>query len=186
MSRKNKIKTRDARLSVIANPNNRGQAKKSAMSDSKTELHDVCHTVGRKGYAEKCKGAGLFFQVCACIRKFRILNPDSSALDLYKELHVKYPTIFDIEPDKMYGSNFLKMIQAEPGFCKAYYSNGVDLVSLAEYRIQLILDDENTDDKNIISAYDKLKKYELAEKQLNADTGDIDDTSIVFGFGGDE
>lgn len=168
MSRKKKIKTRDARLSVMPNPNNRGQAIKSEMSDSKTEIHEVSHTAGRKGYAEKCKGMGLFFQVCACIRTFRINNPDTSAKDLYKELHIKYPMIFEAEPEDIYGSNFLKVIQAEPAFCKAYYSNGVNLVELAEYRLQLILDDENTETKDVISAYDKVKKYSLAERQLSA------------------
>ena len=53
-------------------------------------------------------------------------------------------------------------------------------------RLDKMLDnDSDTEDNVVINAYDKLKKYELAERQLNLNTNDTSsDDTPTFTFDG--
>lgn len=187
MSRKYKKKNRDGRLAVQPNTLNQSVVlKKADMLDDKEEMFNVPHTVGRKSYVQKAKEQGLYFLIKAQIRKYRIANKDSSYADLYKYIQPMFPTVFDDED--MNAGNFKKKIEQDEGWSNAFYCCQTELIDLAKDRMYDILSSEKTDDKTIVTAYDKVMKYDLANKQLEQciNIDDEDDNSIVFGFGGDE
>lgn len=179
MSKKSKSNKRNARLTVAPSPANQKQCIKSEMSDDKEKLLQVASMPGRKGYAEKCKTSGIFVRVCAHIRKFRTDNPDSSFMDLYKELHSAYPFVFEKDPKDMYGNNFQKVIEAEPKWCNAYYCNKTQLIELARQRVYEVLEKDEIEDAIAIRAFDTVMKYEIAES--NDEVVD-DNNNITFGF----
>ena len=167
MSRRYKKKNRDGRLAVQPNTLNKSVVlKKADMLDDKETMFDVPHTAGRKSYVQKAKEQGLYFLIKAQIRKFRIENKDSSAADLYAYIQPLFPTVFD---DKdMNAGNFKKKIEQDAGWCNAYYCCQSELIDLANDRMYELLSKDDVADKDIINAYDKVKKYALAEKQLNS------------------
>ena len=163
----NKLGNRDARLATSGNPNQRTN-KKSEMLAQNPEDPKAIHSVGRKGYAEKARLSGVFLNVCITIKKFRQENPNSSYIDLYKELHKVYPWVFSEDPSKVYSGNVSKMINNETEWQKWYFCGQEDLIAMAEYRISQILHDEDAEDNTIIRAYDTLKKYEVnKENNIN-------------------
>lgn len=167
MSRRYKKKNRDGRLAVQPNTLNKSVVlKKADMLDDKETMFDVPHTAGRKSYVQKAKEQGLYFLIKAQIRKFRIENKDSSAADLYAYIQPMFPTVFDDED--MNAGNFKKKIEQDEGWCNAYYCCQSELIDLANDRMYELLSKDDVADKDIINAYDKIKKYELAEKQLNS------------------
>ena len=187
MSRKYKKKNRDGRLAVQPNPLNQSVVlKKADMLNDKEKMFNVPHTAGRKSYIQKAKEQGLYLLIKAQIRKFRVANKDSSYADLYKYIQPLFPTVFDDED--MNAGNFKKKIEQDEGWSNAFYCCQTELIDLANDRMYDILSSEKTDDKTIVAAYDKVMKYDLAKKQLEQGVGtdDTDDTSIVFGFGGDK
>ena len=167
MSRRYKKKNRDGRLAVQPNTLNQSVVlKKADMLDDKETMFDVPHTAGRKSYVQKAKEQGLYFLIKAQIRKFRIENKDSSAADLYAYIQPLFPTVFD---DKdMNAGNFKKKIEQDAGWCNAFYCCQSELIDLANDRMYELLSKDDVADKDIINAYDKIKKYALAEKQLNS------------------
>ena len=167
MSRRYKKKNRDGRLAVQPNTLNKSVVlKKADMLDDKETMFNVPHTAGRKSYVQKAKEQGLYFLIKAQIRKFRIENKDSSAADLYAYIQPLFPTVFD---DKdMNAGNFKKKIEQDAGWCNAYYCCQSELIDLANDRMYELLSKDDVADKDIINAYDKVKKYALAEKQLNS------------------
>ena len=177
MAKKTTRKKRNARLTVVPSPANQKQCMKSALIDNNDTQTDVSSLPGRKGYAEKCKQAGIFVRVSAHIRDFRTKNPDTSFMDLYKELHSAYSFIFDKDPNDMYGNNFQKVIEAEPAWCNAYYTNRVQLVELARQRVCEVLEKDSIDDATAIRAYDTVMKYEVADNSFSDE-----DNEITFGF----
>ena len=187
MSRKYKKQNRDGRLAVQPNPLNQSVVLKHAdMLNDKEKMFNVHHTAGRKSYIQKAKEQGLYLLIKAQIRKFRVANKDSSYADLYKYIQPLFPTVFDDED--MNAGNFKKKIEQDEGWSNAFYCCQTELIDLANDRMYDILSSEKTDDKTIVAAYDKVMKYDLAKKQLEQGVGtdDTDDTSIVFGFGGDK
>ena len=187
MSRKYKKKNRDGRLAVQPNPLNQSVVlKKADMLNDKEKMFNVPHTAGRKSYIQKAKEQGLYLLIKAQIRKFRVANKDSSYADLYKYIQPLFPTVFDDED--MNAGNFKKKIEQDEGWSNAFYCCQTELIDLANDRMYDILSSEKTDDKTIVAAYDKVMKYDLAKKQLEQGVGtdDMDDNSIVFGFGGDK
>lgn len=184
MARKYKKKNRDGRLAVHPNTLNQSVVlKKADLLDDKEQMFDVPHMAGRKSYVQKAKEQGLYFLIKAQIRKYRIENKDSSYADLYKYIQPIFPTVFDDED--MNAGNFKKKIEQDVGWTNAFYCCQSELIDLANERMYEVLLKEGLDDKDIINAYDKVKKYALAEKQLNSDN-ENEDESIMFGFRGDE
>lgn len=184
MARKYKKKNRDGRLAVHPNTLNQSVVlKKADLLDDKEQMFDVPHMAGRKSYVQKAKEQGLYFLIKAQIRKYRIENKDSSYADLYKYIQPIFPTVFDDED--MNAGNFKKKIEQDVGWTNAFYCCQTELIDLANDRMYDILSSEKTDDKTIVAAYDKVMKYALAEKQLNSDN-ENEDESIIFGFRGDE
>ena len=167
MSRRNKKKNRDGRLAVQPNTLNQSVVlKKADMLDDKEEMFNVPHTVGRKSYVQKAKEQGLYFLIKAQIRKYRIANKDSSYADLYKYIQPMFPTVFDDED--MNAGNFKKKIEQDEGWSNAFYCCQTELIDLAKDRMYELLSKDGLDDDKVLSAYDKVMKYALAERQLNA------------------
>ena len=167
MSRKYKKKNRDGRLAVQPNTLNQSVVlKKADMLDDKEEMFNVPHTVGRKSYVQKAKEQGLYFLIKAQIRKYRIANKDSSYSDLYKYIQPMFPTVFDDED--MNAGNFKKKIEQDEGWSNAFYCCQTELIDLAKDRMYELLSKDGLDDDKVLSAYDKVMKYALAERQLNA------------------
>ena len=184
MSRKYKKKNRDGRLAVQPNTLNQSVVlKKADMLDDKEEMFNVPHTVGRKSYVQKAKEQGLYFLIKAQIRKYRIANKDSSYADLYKYIQPMFPTVFDDED--MNAGNFKKKIEQDEGWSNAFYCCQTGLIDLAKDRIYELLSKDGLDDDKVLSAYDKVMKYALAEKQI-LEQDDTDAETVVFGFRGDE
>ena len=182
MSRRYKKKNRDGRLAVQPNTLNQSVVlKKADMLDDKEEMFNVPHTVGRKSYVQKAKEQGLYFLIKAQIRKYRIANKDSSYADLYTYIQPMFPTVFDDED--MNAGNFKKKIEQDEGWSNAFYCCQTELIDLAKDRMYELLSKDGLDDDKVLSAYDKVMKYALAEKQLSTDD---EDETIVFGFRGDE
>ena len=178
MSRKNKNKQdkyrRDARLSVV--PPKSGKAKtykKAEMLDNK-DIDDsaVSHIVGRKSYGQKAREQGLYIVICSAIRKFRQENRDCTFADLNVFLQENFPSVF--ETIFNYPQNLSKIISGDKGWCAAYYSSGLTLIELAEQRMYEVLEKEELDDGLKINAYDKVFKYELARKEMEADQNNTD------------
>lgn len=181
MNKKNRANKRDARYSVVPTQGQRKQKKKSLYSDDKTKMHEVAHMKGRKGYAEQCKTAGIFYQVCALIRKYRTDNPDTSALDVYTMLHEHYNGfIFDKDPKQIWGSNFMKTIQEEPAWCQAFYCNKDTLKEIARQRVYEVITKEDIDDAVALKAYDVIMKYEQDDKE---GVGEAVDMNVTLNFG---
>lgn len=152
------------------------ERKKSTAVNEGTDPYDESLRNGKNGYAFKSQQAGDYRKVGAVIKKFRQENPDSTYLEVYEALHNRFPWIFDRETKDMYSGNVAKIIKDDPLWRNCYFINQAELIALAEVRLAEILDNEATEDKVIISAYDKLKKYELIEKQL--ELGNSTDTNI--------
>ena len=181
MRKNKKANRRDARLSVVPTSSQRVQKKKSQFADDKEKMHEVASMVGRKGYVEQCKAAGIFIQVCALVRKYRTENQDSSAMDVYKMLHEHYKGfIFDKDPKDMYGSNFMKTIQQEPALCNAFYCNKDELKEIARQRVYEVITKEIIDDSVALKAYDVIMKYEQDDKETEADNFDM---NVTLNFG---
>lgn len=177
MAKKNRKVHRDAKLAIAPNPNYQKQAVKSAMSDS-NDIGVVCHTPGRKGFMEKLKTRGLFYRCVADVKRYKQSNQDASFLQLYIYLQEKYPDIFDTPVNKKTtGSNFKKVIDAEPLMSSAWYGDYNSLIDLAEIRLYEVLTKDDIEPSISIRAYDTLKKYE----EVKIDEED-DSNKIVFGF----
>lgn len=152
---------RNAHLAVAPNPSTK-QTKRSAAVDKAGDIEGGAHSVGRLSYALKCKNQGVFIQVCVEIRKYRTDNPDSTFLQLWANvLHKNWPFIFEKDVKDMYAGNVQRMIDAEPEWAKAYYSPAGDLIGMAKYRIERILERDDVEDGTVIKAYDTLMKYDM-------------------------
>ncbi len=164
MSRKYKKKNRDGRLAVQPNTLNQSVVlKKADMLDDKEEMFNVPHTVGRKSYVQKAKEQGLYFLIKAQIRKYRIANKDSSYADLYKYIQPMFPTVFDDED--MNAGNFKKKIEQDEGWSNAFYCCQTELIDLANDRMYELLSKDSLDDDKVLSAYDKVNKYNNKESE---------------------
>lgn len=162
---KNKRSLRNANLAVtpagIINENKKAEAVNNGM-----DINDKSLEAGRDGYAFKAQQSGDYRKIGAVIKKYRSQYPDSSFLDVYEVLHSRFPWIFEKERKDVYSGNVAKFIKNDRLWRNCYFANKDELVTLAEVRITEILEKDNIDDKTVISAYDKLKKYELLEKEL--------------------
>lgn len=155
---------RNANLATCKNPLTT-QSKRSAMVDKAGDIEGGKHSVGKKSYAYKCKEIGVFIQVCVAIREYRASNPNSSFVQLWGEvLHKNWPYIFEKETKDMYSGNIQRMIDAEPEWAKSYYSPAGDLIGMAKYRMERILEREDVEDGTVIKAYDTLMKYDVQDQ----------------------
>lgn len=179
--RKNKA-LRNAKLAV-APRNAIHENKKSEAVNNGTDPFDKSLKTGRKGYALKAQQAGDYRKVGAVIKNYRKENPDSTFKQVYAVLQKRFPWIF--EHEEMESSNISSFINNDPLWRNCYFLNSTELMTLAEIRLAEVLEKDDLEDKVIISAYDKLKKYELAEKQLeNMTNGDnnTEEDIPTFGF----
>lgn len=181
VSRRNKKKIKDARLAVQPNQRNIDSAPKKAEMLKNGE--DVEHIRGRKSYAQIAIDQGLYELIEASIGDYSVKHPEASFKKLFEFIQPLYPSVFNEDMSK-YPSNFQQIIEKDDGWRKAWYGRrAISTRQLLESRIFKIAADKNTDDKTILSAYDKFMKYALAERQLSTDD---EDETIVFGFRGDE
>ena len=171
MSRKYKSKNnkynRSGRLSVIPAPSVAGKEPKKAalLNDWKSDENKVNKMVGRKSYAEKAKMQGLYLAITSRIRQFRQKGGRDCTFDqLGKMLNEEFPTVFD--HPFTYPQNLSKAIAASKEWSNAYYGGDLTLIQLAEERMYGLLQKEDLDDNIIVSAYDKVFKYEFAKKEL--------------------
>ena len=131
---------------------------------------------GRTSYSVKAVQAGVFHKVAGAILSYRKENPTASYMDLYNDvLHERFGYIFDEE--EMYSGNVSKIVNSVQEWSDAWFFNQSELVGLAESRLYQLLGKDDIDDKTVISAYDKIKKYEAVNKEL--DKGSVDNSVIV-------
>jgi hypothetical protein len=145
---------------------------------------DMSKVKGRKSYSEKIRESGQLKQLCAMITSYRESNPDCSPMDVYRDIMFKYfPYIYTISPDKMYVGNVKKMIDSDQELREAYYTlRGLDLRALADYQMKRVLSKDNLDDNTIISAYDKVNKYDIIRQKMLLDNTVDDNTSTDIKF----
>lgn len=137
------------------------------------------NNVGRDSYVVIAKKQGLYYLIKASIREFKSKNKDTGFKDLYEYLQPLFPSVFtDVN---MHPGNFKKKIEQDIGWTNAYYCSQVELTTLAKDRLYEVLSRETVEDKVIISAYDKVMKYSLAEKEL-IKQGHDKYSMIEFGF----
>lgn len=161
---------RDPHLAIAPNPVTK-QTIRSGAVDKAGDYEGGAHMVGRLSYAMKCKQQGCFVQTCVDIRNYRTAHPNSTFLNLWRDvLHKNYPYIFEKDVTEVYSGNVQRIIDGEDEWRKAYYSPAGDLVGMAKYRIERILEKDDVDDTTVIKAYDTLMKYDIAK----------DDTKIAF------
>lgn len=170
----------DARRSIV--PNEKVIARANTvlgdMYDDKEKEEELKHKAGRKSYVFKAKEQGLYFSIKHHIRNFRAEHKDTGFKELYEFIQPLFPSVF---PKNMNSGNFGTHIQQDKGWCSAYYSSNGTLLDLAEERLWDVLENETTEAKDIINAYDKVKRYSLAEKQIEIDDSDC---TVIFGFKG--
>lgn len=131
---------------------------------------------GRTSYSVKAVQAGVFHRVAGAILSYKKENPTASYMDLYNDvLHERFGYIFDEE--EMYSGNVSKIVNSVQEWSDAWFFNQSELVGLAESRLYQLLGKDDIDDKTVISAYDKIKKYEAVNKEL--DKGSVDNSVIV-------
>nr|DAG01636.1 MAG TPA: hypothetical protein [Siphoviridae sp. ct87j35] len=131
---------------------------------------------GRTSYSVKAVQAGVFHKVAGAILSYRKENPTASYMDLYNDvLHERFGYIFDEE--EMYSGNVSKIVNSVQEWSDAWFFNQSELVGLAESRLYQLLGKDDIDDKTVISAYDKIKKYEAVNKEL--DKSSVDNSVIV-------
>lgn len=131
---------------------------------------------GRTSYSVKAVQAGVFHKVAGAILSYKKENPTASYMDLYNDvLHERFGYIFDEE--EMYSGNVSKIVNSVQEWSDAWFFNQYELVGLAESRLYQLLGKDDIDDKTVISAYDKIKKYEAVNKEL--DKGSVDNSVIV-------
>ena len=131
---------------------------------------------GRTSYSVKAVQAGVFHKVAGAILSYKKENPTASYMDLYNDvLHERFGYIFDEE--EMYSGNVSKIVNSVQEWSDAWFFNQSELVGLAESRLYQLLGKDDIDDKTVISAYDKIKKYEAVNKEL--DKGSVDNSVIV-------
>ena len=167
MSNKRKKKPlRNANLAVAPRAVVKESKKVEAVNNG-ADPFDESLKHGKNGYAFKAQQAGDYRKVGAVIKKYRQENPDSTYLDVYEVLHNRFPWIFEKTREEIkYGGNVSTFINNDTLWRNCYFINSGELIALAEIRIAEILDKDDVEDNIVISAYDKLKKYELAERQL--------------------
>lgn len=131
---------------------------------------------GRTSYSVKAVQAGVFHKVAGAILSYKKENPTASYMELYNDvLHERFGYIFDEE--EMYSGNVSKIVNSVQEWSDAWFFNQSELVGLAESRLYQLLGKDDIDDKTVISAYDKIKKYEVVNKEL--DKGSVDNSVIV-------
>lgn len=131
---------------------------------------------GRTSYSVKAVQAGVFHKVAGAILSYKKENPTASYMDLYNDvLHERFGYIFDEE--EMYSGNVSKIVNSVQEWSDAWFFNQSEVVGLAESRLYQLLGKDDIDDKTVISAYDKIKKYEAVNKEL--DKGSVDNSVIV-------
>lgn len=111
-------------------------------------------TNGKKSLVEHLYENNLLPAVCVETRKFRIENPLSSYVDLYKHLQSIFG--FDFFPDKpLYsGQNFSKQLHQSKEWSASYFASHYDMDSLLETRIQNGLYNNEFDNKDMVKIYD--------------------------------
>ena len=151
---------------------------------------DMSKVKGKKSYSEKIRESGQLIQLCAMITSYRASHPDCSSMDVYRDIMFKYFSyIYTIPPDKMYASNVKKMIDSDKELREAYYTlRGLDLRALADYQMKRVLSKDSLDENIVISAYDKINKYDIVRQKTLLDNT-VDDnisTDIILMLGDEE
>ena len=184
----NKLRIKDNRnkrigqLAVVPTPSARTPQKSLMLDNKNIDVNSVQSMKGGKSYSEKAKMQGLYITITASIRKFREANRDSTFSQLYQHLIDNFPTVF--ENMSSHPSNVSKIISADPQWSQAWFCN-LSLVELAEQRMLEVLTKEDIDDSTKIIAYDKVKKYAIAEKQMEQaqkESSNNNDIEIQFTF----
>lgn len=170
--KKNKTHSRNARLAVTPRAVVQ-ESKKAEAVNNGLDPYDKSLDRGRDSYSYKAQQAGDYRKVGAVIKKYREEHPDSSYVEVWGVLHDRFPWIFEKTKEEVYSGNVAKMINNDNLWRNCYFVNKNELITLAEIRIAEILDRDDVDDKVVISAYDKLKKYELIEKELNQSNNNV-------------
>ena len=148
-------------------------------------MDDIKKSRGIQSYSTKAIDMGIYEDIAYSIQMYREMNPDSSYVDVYKNvLYEKYSTLFTTPPDRVYSGNISKIINGDCLWQKAYFSSTSKLVSKALLKIGDMLDKDDLDDSVLVNTFDKLKKYEIANRQLNSSIQTDDDDIPNFGYNG--
>ena len=123
---------------------------------------------GRIGYVEQAIKSGDYKNIGYDIKEYRTEHTGCSCLDLYTNLlYVKYRHIFKAHPSKIYNAqNILKVINGDKFWRQCYFFNAKQLIHQAELQLAELMDRETLEDSVIISAYDKINKYEIEKSKL--------------------
>ena len=118
---------RSGRLAISPNINAGTNKKAKALQENK----NTNHIRGVDGYSAKAIKLGIYEDIAYSIQMYREKNPDSSYVDVYKNvLYEKYSKLFKTPPDKVYGGNISKFINSNDLWRKAYFASTQKLVSI--------------------------------------------------------
>ena len=175
---------RNGNLAVSPNKNARQSKKTKALTSGKANMDDIKHMRGIQSYSTKAISMGIYEDIAYSIQMYREENPESSYVEVYRNvLNAKYPQLFKTPPDKVYSGNVSKIIQGDDLWRKAYFVSTPKLVSKALLKISDMLDKNDLDDAVLVNTFDKLKKYELVERQLKNDRVEDSGEDIpTFGY----
>lgn len=177
-NRKTKKAKRNGSLAVVP-PSAVYTSKKAELVNNGLDPFDESLKNGKPSYAHQSQKSGDYRTIGAVIKEYREKNRDCTYEEMYAVLHKRFPWIF--EKETMVSGNVSKIINGDPLWRDCYFANRSEMIALAEIRIKEILKKDNTEDNIIISAYDKLMKYELIEKQNNNEN-DNSDNGVQFVF----
>lgn len=169
---KHKKKLIDGRKALVPPNVMHGQSKRAEhFEDGQNEKMK-----GRRSVVEISKEQGLYTAITAFIFKYRKDKKDKCTYnELFVLLHDNFPSVFT---KVGYSGNLSKLINSEPAWSQAYFSGTLDLMEIAELRLNQILNDDSIDVQKQLTAIDKLTKFELAKHELNGDKPTSDDNSI--------
>lgn len=156
----------------VSPPNSVRKSKKSEQVDNGVPIDNANLKHGRPGFAIRAKQMGIHRNVAVVIQAYRDKNPDSTYADVYIVLHERFPNLFSKPLEKMYAGNISKIIHSDTLWSKAYFCNSEELIANAKLRILDLLNNDKTEGSVVLSAYDKLEKWDIARKQMQSENSD--------------
>lgn len=172
---KKKSKYRDRRLAVAPPVNKPELAKKAQLADNAD--YDTTKMNGRKSLIEQMKLLGIYEQVLAETMDIRSKNPDMSFLKLYEHLQSIYPDVF--KNDKMYGSNFKKLVESDTEWSSAFYVCKDIIDKLTNLQMLMLLRRNNLKEETILKSYDLLLKKQQFDRQLEQEKSKADMSLVI-------
>lgn len=194
--KKNKRVKRNLNLAV-APPKCISEGKKGALLNAgEASVNDLNIRRSSRSYVQKAHEHGVYEEIAIDIQMFREANPDSTYEQVYAMLHEKHAEVF--EKETYYSGNISKVLNSDPMWSNAYWTNRDRLISRASIGLKCKIDDTDLgamDYTNILAKLERIKleqaklelerqRLELEKQKADLENGNSDTEVIIEGFNG--